>query len=125
MNELAYDNLLNEFPFLSVIRYGNNEFVGIIQNEDINITSVYLLEKIKNTKDKSEFIKYGREWWWETNRQIPINIVLGSKFDKFDYCLVSFSNKNVEIIHGPTVRIRDLLRFKSKKKNVQLVRKID
>lgn len=125
MNELSYDGLLNSFPFLSIAKYGKNEFIGIIQNEDINITSIYLLEKITNKKDRIEFIEYGREWWWETNRQLPINLVLGSKFNKFDYCLQSFSNKNFEIIHGPTVKLRDLLRYKSKKKNVQLIRKID
>lgn len=125
MNELSYDSLLANFPFLSVARYGKNEFVGIIQNEDINITSIYLLEKIITKEDRKEFIEYGREWWWETNRQIPINLVIGNKFNKFDYCLRNFSNKNFEIIHGPTVRLRDLLKYKSKKKNVQLIRRID
>ena len=125
MNELSYDSLLENFPFLSIVRYGKNEFVGIIQNEDINTTSIYLLEKIINKEDRKLFIEYGREWWWETNRQIPIILILGNKFNKFDYCLRSFSNKNFEVIHGPTVRLRDLLKYKSKKKNVQLIRRID
>lgn len=125
MDKLSYDSLLEKFPFLSIVRCGKNEYIGIIQNEDINVTTIYLLENIKSQNDRIEFIEYGREWWWETNRQIPINLVLGDKFTKFDYCLKSFSNKDFEIIYGPTVRIRDLLKYKSKKKNVQLVRRID
>ena len=30
-----YQDLLDEFPFLTLIKYGGNEYVGIIQNMDI------------------------------------------------------------------------------------------
>jgi hypothetical protein len=118
------NNLLQNFPFLTIVKCGQTEYVGIIQNEDINITSLYSIEHIKTEEEKREFIKLATEWWWETNRQLPINIVLGKRFDKFEYCLITFSNKNLEFISGPTVRIRDLLKSRSKKKNIQLVRKV-
>ena len=120
-----YEEILSNFPFLSVIRCGNREYVGVIQNEDLAVTSLYSIEHIKTEIEKKEFIKLATEWWWETNRQLPINIVIGSRFDRFEYCLMTFSNKNLEIVSGPTVRLRDLLKTKSKKKNIQLVKRMN
>jgi D-serine dehydratase len=118
------NDLLQNFPFLTIVRCGQREYVGIIQNEDINITSLYSIEHIKTEEEKKYFIKLATEWWWETNRQLPINIVIGKRFDMFEYCLITFSNKNLEFVSGPTVRIRDLLKTRSKKKNVQLIKKV-
>lgn len=123
-NTVDYDEILNNFPFLSVLKCGNKEYVGVVQNEDINITSFYCIELIKSDIEKKEFLKLATEWWWETNRQLPINIVIGDRFDKFEYCLMAFSNKNLEIISGPTVKLRNLLKNKSKKKNIQLIKKV-
>ena len=74
-----YQDLLDEFPFLTLIKYGGNEYVGIIQNMDNNLASMYNFENIKDTDDKREFLEIGEEWWWGTNRMIPINIIFKSK----------------------------------------------
>jgi len=124
-NESDHSEILENFPFLSIIRCGNREYVGVVQNEDLNITSFYSIEHIKTDKNKKEFLKLSSEWWWETNRQLPINIVLGNRFEKFEHCLITVSNKNLIIVAGPTVRLRDLLKTRSKKRNVQLVKKIN
>lgn len=121
----SYSDLMKKFPFLTVIKYGKKEYIGLIQNEDINITSVYILDFIKSSEEMKEFISLGSEWWWETNRKLPINIVIGKRFNKFDYCLVNFSNKNFEILHGPSVKLRELIKNKSKKRNIQLIRDLN
>lgn len=120
-----YNDLLTKFPFLSVIRYGKKEYIGLIQNEDINITSVYILDFIKSSEEMKEFISLGSEWWWETNRKLPINIVIGKRFNKFDYCLVNFSNKNFKVVVGPSVKLRELIKNKSKKRNIQLIKNLN
>ena len=75
-----YQDLLDKFPFLTLIKYGGNEYVGIIQNMDNNLASMYNFENIKDVSDKKEFLEIGEEWWWGTNRMIPINIIFKTKF---------------------------------------------
>jgi len=119
------NNLLDEYPFLTVAVYGNNEYIGIIQNQDANIISMYVFEDIKEPDLKSIFLEFGAEWWWETNRLIPINIILGSKFHPFRHCLRTFNIKDFEIKYGPSVCLKNIIQKRVKRKNVQLIRKTD
>ena len=71
-----YQELLEEFPFLTLISYANNEYLGIIQNVDQQIASMYMYERLRTLEEKQLFLQLGEEWWWETNRKLPINIAL-------------------------------------------------
>ena len=75
MNEV-FETLGKKFPFLSLIRKGDLEFVGIISNQDNQVTSLYDYGRIMSPKDKMDYLKLGEIWWWESNRKIPINIFL-------------------------------------------------
>ena len=119
-----YQQLLEQFPFLSLASYGNNEYVGIMQNKDANVISMYVYEQIKDTNHKKLFLELGEEWWWETNRKIPINIIMGERFKPFRDCLVTFTIKDFEVLAGPTVCLRDIMQKRVKRKNVQLIRRI-
>ena len=90
------EDFLEKFPFLSVLELGTNgEVIGIIQNQTQTVTSVYVYEKIAES-DKTEFLALADEWWWESNRIIPINLVLGNRFHKFHYALKTFNSKNAK-----------------------------
>ena len=119
-----YQDLLDEFPFLTLIKYGGNEYVGIIQNMDSNLASMYNFENIKDTEDKREFLEIGEEWWWGTNRMIPINIIFKSNFEKFRNCLLTFSIKDFEVLHGPTISLNNIIQKRVKRRNIQLVRRM-
>lgn len=116
--------LLNDFPFLTFATYGNNEYLGIIQNQDSNIISMYVYTEIKTIEERKFFLECGSEWWWETNRMIPINIVLGPKFEVFQPALKSFNIRDFTIKYGPTVCLKNLVRKQIKRKKVQLVRRV-
>lgn len=118
-----YIDLFERFPFLTFATCGNKEYVGIVQNQDNNVISMYLYELIKDADHKRMFLQYGSDWWWETNRQLPINIVLGQKFKIFKGALVTFTMKDFEIVQGPTVCLRDIIQKRVKRRNIQLVRK--
>ena len=117
--------LLEEYPFLTVATYGKNEYLGIVQNQDGNLISMYIYDEIKSPELRRDFLDYGAEWWWETNRMIPINIILGPKFEVFCHCLRTFNMKDFEIIAGPCVCLKDIMQKRVKRKTVQLVRKTD
>jgi len=118
-----YQTLLNNFPFLTLISYGGNEYIGIIQNVDNNLASMYNFENVKTIEDKKEFLELGEEWWWGTNRMIPINIIFKTRFEKFRPALVTFSLKDFEVIHGPVVSLSNIIQRRVKRRNIQLIRK--
>ena len=122
MNEI-FNTLKDKFPFLSLIRKGDMEFVGIVQNEDINVISFYDYGRLMMPKDKMRFLKCGETWWYESNRKLPINIFLKGDFKYFKSSLVTLNSKDIEIVAGPTVRLGDISKKRVKRRTIQLVRK--
>lgn len=119
-----YQKLLEDFPFLTLVAYGGNEYVGIMQNMDHQTASMYRFDLIKSTKDKQDFLDLGEEWWWGTNRMIPINIIFKSRWEIFRPTLVTFSLKDFEVVHGPTISLSNIIQKRIKRRNIQLVRKL-
>ena len=56
MNEI-FNTLRDKFPFLSLIRKGDLEYVGIVQNEDTNVISFYDYGRLMLPQDKMKFLK--------------------------------------------------------------------
>ena len=111
------------FPFLSVVTYGGNEYIGIIINQDATVTSMYIYTDLKNEADQKGFLELGDIWWWESNRMIPINIFLRSEIEPFRYCIMTMNSKDVNVAIGPCVNLNNLTVKRIKRKSVQLVRK--
>ena len=117
------ENIEEQLPFISVINYGENEYVGIIINQEQYVTSFYDLNAIKNNEEKASFLEIGETWWWESNRQVPINIFLRVQIEPFKYAIKTFNSKDVRIVLGPVVNLMNLTLKRIKRKSVQLVRK--
>jgi hypothetical protein len=126
MNTIAkkYQKLLDDFPFLTLVSYGGNEYVGIVQNVDNNLASMYNFDSIKTIEQKQKFLDLGEEWWWGTNRMIPINIIFRTAFDEFKPCLITMSVKDFTVVHGPVISLNNLNQKRIKRRNIQLVRKV-
>jgi len=112
-----------KFPFLSVVTYGGQEYVGIINNQDNFITSMYVYSHIVTKEHQDIFLSLGEVWWWESNRMIPINIFLRHEMESFRYCMVNMNSKDVKVIHGPCVNLKNLSVKRVKRRSVQLIRK--
>ena len=122
MNEV-FETLGKKFPFLSLIRKGDLEFVGIVQNQDNQVTSFYDYGRLMLPPDKAKFLKLGEIWWWESNRKIPINIFLKQDFQYFRTTLVTLSTKDINIVYGPVVRLDDIAKKRIKRRTIQLMRR--
>jgi len=122
MNEI-FETLGKKFPFLSLIRKGDLEYVGIISNQDNQVTSFYDYGRIMMPQDKMKFLKLGETWWWESNRKIPINIFLKGSFSYFKSTLVSLTTKDIEVVHGPCVRLDEISKKRIKRRTIQLMRR--
>jgi len=99
------------------------EFVGIVQNQDANVISFYDYGRIMSPQDKIKFLKFGEIWWHESNRKIPINIFLKGDFRYFRTTLVTLNSKDIEIVHGPTVKLSEISSKRIKRRTIQLVRR--
>lgn len=117
-------NLQENFPFVTVVHHVNQEYVGIIINQDQQITSMYDYALIKSNEEKAKFIELGEVWWWESNRQIPINIFLSAEISNFRYAIRNFNTKDVQIMFGPVTSLNDMIVKRVKRKSITLVRKI-
>ena len=122
MNEI-FKTLRDKFPFLSLIRKGDMEFVGIVQNQDSSVISFYDYGRLMSPQDKMRYLKCGEIWWYESNRKLPINIFLKGDFKYFRTTLVTLNSKDIVIVEGPTVRLSDISKKRVKRKTIQLVRK--
>ena len=117
------EEIFEQYPFLSLVTYGGQEYVGIIQNQDDSFLSMYDYNKID--KDlKQLFLELGDAWWWESNRTIPINLFLKKDFISFTRYLITFNIKDTEVVKGPSVSIAELAKKRSKRRNIQLVKKV-
>lgn len=123
-NEL-FSKLTDKYPFITLCVYASQEYVGIIQNQDNAITTIYDFGSITDLEAKKQFLELANIWWWESNRSIPINIFLKAEWDPFRPCLRTFVNKDLEILHGPVCSLVELARKKSKRKSITLVRKME
>jgi hypothetical protein len=116
--------LSERYPFLTLCAYAGTEYVGVVQNKDDTVTTIYDFGVIQNNDLKHKFLELAGVWWWESNRSIPINIFLKADWDPFRFCLRTFSNKDLEIMHGPTTCLADIAKKKSKRRSITLVRRI-
>lgn len=125
MGNDIFTKLSEQYPFITLCVYASNEYVGIIQNKDDVVTTIYDFGSIQDIELKRQFLELANIWWWESNRSIPINIFLKQEWEPFKSCLKTFVNKDLEILHGPACSLIEIARKKSKRKSITLVRRVD
>jgi hypothetical protein len=125
MGDNIFKKLSEKYPFITLCTHAGTEYVGIIQNRDDAITTIYDFGNIQDPVLKALFIELANVWWWESNRSIPINIFLKSDWEPFRGSLRTFTNRDLEILHGPICSLNDIIKRKSKRKSITLVRKVD
>jgi hypothetical protein len=124
MDEPNYQQLLKKYPFLTYLVYGGNEYIGVIQNLDEVITTIYDYGALRTLEQKQQFLELAETWWWESNRLIPINVFLKSEWLPFRTVVKTMNSKDVEIKFGPQVSLKEIAAKRSKRRSITLVRKL-
>ena len=124
MGENVFRTLSERYPFITLCRYAGMEYVGIVQNRDEAVTSLYDFGGITNSDLKRNFLDLAAVWWWESNRSIPINIFLRAEWEPFRPYLRTFANRDLEVLHGPVCSLADMTRKKSKRRSITLVKRV-
>lgn len=119
-----FNKLTQNHPFITVCSYAGQDYVGIVQNKDEVVTTIYDYGSIIDTVLREKFLELGDTWWWESNRLVPINMFLKEEWIIFKPYLKTFNNKSLMIVHGPTCSMLELAKRKSKRKSITLVKRI-
>ena len=119
-----FNKLTLNHPFITICSHANQDYVGIVQNRDDIVTTIYDYGAIMDNIAKERFLELGDVWWWESNRLIPINLFLKDEWSIFKPYLRTFNNKSLTIIHGPTCSISELNKRRSKRRSITLVKRI-
>ena len=125
MGNNIFDKLTEKYPFITLCVYANVEYVGVVQNKDDTVTTIYDFGSIPLQEDKMKFLELATTWWWESNRSIPINIFLRAEWEQFRYTIRTFINKDLVILHGPACSLSDITNKKTKRRSITLVRRLD
>jgi hypothetical protein len=125
MGENMFRTLNERYPFITLCVYAGVEYIGVIQNQDDTVTTIYDFGQISDIKLKEKYLELASVWWWESNRSIPINIFLKQEWEQFRSLLRTFSNKDLSILHGPVCSLNDIVKRKTKRKSITLVRRME
>lgn len=124
MTHEIFDKLSEKYPFITLCVYASTEYIGVVQNRDEIVTTIYDFGSIQDLAAKQRFLELANIWWWESNRSIPINIFLRVEWEPFKSCIRTFANKDLQVLHGPVCSLSDMSRKKSKRKSITLVRRM-
>ena len=119
-----FKKLSENHPFITVCSYANQDYVGIIQNRDDIVTTIYDYGAIVDPKVKEKFLELGDIWWWESNRLTPINLFLKDEWSIFKPYVRTFNNKSLVIIHGPICSLTELNKRRTKRRSITLVKRV-
>ena len=70
MGPEVFEKLAERYPFITFCTYASNEYVGVVQNQDDIVTTIYDFGAIQNQELKELFLDLANTWWWESNRSI-------------------------------------------------------
>jgi hypothetical protein len=118
-----FKKLTETHPFITVCSYAGQDYVGIVQNRDDMVTTIYDYGAIVTNNLREKFLELGDVWWWESNRLIPINLFLKEDWNPFKVYIRTFNNKSLTIVHGPICSMSDLSKRRSKRKSITLVKR--
>ena len=119
-----FKRLSENHPFITVCSYANQDYVGIVQNRDEMVTTIYDYGSIIDPDTKEKFLELGEVWWWESNRLIPINLFLKEDWAMFKPYIRTFNNKSLIVVHGPVCSMAELSKRRSKRRSITLVKRL-
>ena len=119
----TYEELAKNCPYLTGLTFSGKDYIGVLQNQNAVVTSFYDYEDLPTPELKNKLLELADSWWWESNRKIPINIFLKGDWTYFRTTLISLATKDIQVVHGPCLRLSDIAKKRIKRRTIQLVRR--
>ena len=112
--------IIQQYPFLSIIRRPEGIMVGVIQKITSTHLWMYDYSMIMEDRRKKRFLELVEKWYYQSDLKTPIDIFCGLDFSCFQAQLRGFSLKEVEDIIGPQINLNEQFRKRIKRKNLSL-----
>lgn len=124
--QLSKDKIKESFPYISVIEDGNgDEYVGIIIAYNKNTISFIDINKIKNKQTMLELLGLCKNWWWYSNRIIPINLYYYEQSLPYMKYLTHLPAKTSTVIIGNIYSLEKVLEINKTSKSNKTLKVID
>ena len=62
MGNDLFTKLTDKYPFITLCVYATNEYIGIVQNQDDAITTIYDFGAIQDLDTKKKFLENNKNW---------------------------------------------------------------
>lgn len=106
-------------PFITVIKVNDQEFIGVIKIKSKQYTTIYSFDLMSESL-QDELLTLAHDWWWQSNRSIPVCLFFQEEMEKFEPYTQRFDTSLVNFVHGPVISLSDLPTKRIKRRNVSL-----
>lgn len=107
---IEHDPTTDKLPFISTITLINGTVLkGMVINDDKTMISFYDILQIKDEEELYSFIETCLDWWWYSNKRIPINIFYPEAMSHYYDILRHHSKKGIADVKGHTVSLETIL----------------
>ena len=124
--QLSKEIIKESFPYISVIEDGNtDEYIGIIISYNKNTISFIDINKIKIKQELLDLLSLCKNWWWYSNRVIPINLYYFEQTKPFMKYLTHLPTKTSTVIIGNAYSLEKVLEINKTSKSNRTLKVID
>lgn len=109
-------------PFVTVLQNDGVTYIGIIKIKSKQYTTLYCFDKM-DTSLQQELMEIAQNWWWQSNRLIPVCLFFQEEMEKFEDYTQRFDTNSVNFVCGPVISLSDLPTKRIKRRNVALKKK--
>jgi hypothetical protein len=85
---------------------------------------MYDYGSLKSEEEKRVYLYLADVWWFESNKNVPINVFLRQEWAIFRPTLKTFNSKEVDLKMGPNISLKEIAAKRRKRRSITLVRRV-
>lgn len=109
-------------PFITFLQFNGKDYLGIIKIKSKQYTTLYSFDLMSDSL-QDELLGLAHDWWWQSNRSIPICLFFQEEMEKFEPYTQRFDTSLVNFVSGPVISLSNLPTKRIKRRNIALKKK--
>lgn len=110
------------FPFITVLECDGEQYIGVLKIKSKQYITLYCFNNMPEDQ-KKELIDLAQQWWWQSNRAIPISLFMREEMEDYEKYTLRFNTDSCTNIQGPLISLSELPTKRIKRRNIALKRK--
>lgn len=108
--------------YITVLENSDTTYYGILKIKSKQYITLYCLNNMQEDEQK-KLLEYGEQWWWQSNRGIPISLFMREEMEQYEKYTVRFNTDQCILISGPLISLSELPTKRIKRRNITLKKK--